>query len=141
MSNVYSVGQVNTYIKNMFSQDFLLRSVSVKGEVSNVKYHSSGHIYFTMKDQSGALQCVMFASARKGLRFRMEEGMQIVASGSIEVYERDGKYQLYAKEIVQDGAGDLYARLEQLKKSCRKWVCLMLRTKSPFRVMRKRSGS
>ena len=116
MSNVYAVGQVNTYIKNMFAQDFMLRSISVKGEVSNVKYHSSGHIYFTMKDQSATLSCVMFASARGGLAFHMQEGMQIIASGSIEVYERDGKYQLYARKIVQDGAGDLYARLEQLKK-------------------------
>ncbi len=116
MSNVYAVGQINTYIKNMFAQDFMLRSVSVKGEVSNVKYHSSGHIYFTMKDQSGTLACVMFASARKGLAFRMQEGMQIIASGSIEVYERDGKYQLYARKIVQDGAGDLWARFEALKK-------------------------
>lgn len=116
MANVYSVGQVNTYIKNIFSQDYMLRSISVKGEVSNVKYHSSGHIYFTMKDQTATLQCVMFASSRKGLAFVMEEGMQIVATGSVEVYERDGKYQLYARKIVQDGAGDLYVRLEQLKK-------------------------
>lgn len=94
----------------------MLRSISVKGEVSNVKYHSSGHIYFTMKDQTATLQCVMFASSRKGLAFVMEEGMQIVATGSVEVYERDGKYQLYARKIVQDGAGDLYVRLEQLKK-------------------------
>ncbi|MBP5384637.1 MAG: exodeoxyribonuclease VII large subunit [Lachnospiraceae bacterium] len=115
MNNVYAVGQVNTYIKNMFAQDFMLRSISVKGEVSNVKYHSSGHIYFTMKDNKGTLSCVMFASARKGLRFTMQEGMQIIASGSIEVYERDGKYQLDAKEIVQDGAGDLFARFEALK--------------------------
>ncbi len=115
MSNVYSVGKVNSYIKSMFSQDFMLRSISVKGEVSNVKYHSSGHIYFTMKDQTGTLACVMFAGSRKGLAFTMQEGMQIIASGSIEVYERDGRYQLYAKKIVQDGAGDLYARYEQLK--------------------------
>ncbi len=94
----------------------MLRSISVKGEVSNVKYHSSGHIYFTMKDQTATLQCVMFASSRKGLAFVLEEGMQIVATGSVEVYERDGKYQLYARKIVQDGAGDLYVRLEQLKK-------------------------
>ena len=115
MNNVYAVGQVNSYIKRMFSQDFMLRSISVKGEVSNVKYHSSGHIYFTMKDQTGTLACVMFAGSRKGLAFTMQEGMQIIASGSIEVYERDGKYQLYAREIVQDGAGDLYARFEKLK--------------------------
>ena len=116
MNNVYAVGQVNSYIKNMFSQDFMLRSIYVKGEVSNLKYHSSGHIYFTMKDKSGTLACVMFAGSRKGLSFKLEEGQQIIAFGSIEVYERDGKYQLYAREIKQDGAGDLYVRFEQLKR-------------------------
>lgn len=117
MSNVYAVGQVNTYIKNMFSQDLMLRSIYVKGEVSNLKYHSSNHIYFTLKDKSGTLACVMFAGYRiNGLKFRLEEGQQIIVFGSIEVYERDGKYQLYAKEIKLDGAGDLYVRFEQLKK-------------------------
>jgi len=94
----------------------MLRSIYVKGEVSNVKYHSSGHIYFTMKDKSGTLACVMFAGSRKGLRFTMQEGQQIIAMGSVEVYERDGKYQLYAREIRLDGAGDLYERFEQLKR-------------------------
>lgn len=94
----------------------MLRSIYVKGEVSNLKYHSSGHIYFTMKDKSGTLACVMFAGSRKGLQFKLEEGQQIIAFGSIEVYERDGKYQLYAREIKLDGAGDLYVRFEQLKK-------------------------
>ncbi|MCR4807626.1 MAG: exodeoxyribonuclease VII large subunit [Lachnospiraceae bacterium] len=116
MKNVYSVGQVNSYIKNMFAQDFMLRSVYVKGEISNVKYHSSGHIYFTMKDKSGTLACVMFAGYRKGLKFTLKEGMQVISLGSIEVYERDGKYQLYAREIVPDGEGALYERFEQLKK-------------------------
>ena len=94
----------------------MLRSVYVKGEVSNVKYHSSNHIYFTMKDKTGTLACVMFAGFRKGLKFTLKEGMQIIALGSIEVYERDGKYQLYAREIVPDGEGALYERFEQLKK-------------------------
>ena len=117
MKNVYSVGQVNSYIKNMFAQDFMLRTVYVKGELSNVKYHSSGHIYFTMKDKTGTLACVMFAGYRsKGLKFTLKEGMQIIALGSVEVYERDGKYQLYAREIVPDGEGALYERFEQLKK-------------------------
>lgn len=94
----------------------MLRSVYVKGEVSNVKYHSSNHIYFTMKDKSGMLACVMFAGFRKGLKFTLKEGMQIVCGGSIEVYERDGKYQMYARDIVLDGEGALYERFEQLKK-------------------------
>ena len=116
MQNVYTVGQVNSYIKNMFSQDFLLQSLLVKGEVSNCKYHSSGHIYFTLKDSSGIIQAVMFAGNRRGLTFHMKEGDNVVVTGSIEVYERDGKYQLYASEITLAGAGDLYLKYEALKK-------------------------
>lgn len=115
MQNVYSVAQVNTYIKNMFSQDYMLRSISVKGEVSNCKYHSFGHIYFTLKDKLGTISCVMFAGNRAGLSFPLKEGMQIIVSGNIDVYERDGKYQLYAKKITLDGVGQLYERYEALK--------------------------
>lgn len=115
MQNVYSVAQVNTYIKNMFSQDYMLRSISVKGEVSNCKYHSFGHIYFTLKDKLGTISCVMFAGNRAGLSFPLKEGMQIIVSGNIDVYERDGKYQLYAKKIILDGIGQLYERYEALK--------------------------
>lgn len=115
MQNVYTVGQINSYIKNMFAQDFLLNELSVKGEVSNCKYHSSGHIYFTLKDRKGTISCVMFAGNRSGLAFRMMEGMQVVVRGTIDVYERDGKYQMYAKSITQDGAGELYERFERLK--------------------------
>ncbi len=114
MKNVYSVGQVNTYIKNMFAQDFMLQRISVKGEVSNCKYHTSGHIYFTIKDAAGTLNAVMFAGSRKGLKFQMKEGDQVVVTGSVEVYERDGKYQIYAREIELDGAGKiLYPALVQ----------------------------
>ena len=116
MKNVYTVAQVNSYIKNMFSQDFMLQNVYVKGEVSNCKYHSSGHIYFTIKDAKGTIACVMFAGNRAGLKFRMEEGQQVVVGGSVEVYERDGKYQLYAREIILDGAGYLYEKFERLKR-------------------------
>ncbi len=115
MRNVYTVAQVNSYIKNMFTQDFMLQSIFVKGEVSNCKYHSSGHIYFTLKDEKGMIACVMFAGNRGGLTFRMEEGQQIVAGGTINVYERDGKYQMYAEQIVLDGAGVLNERYERLK--------------------------
>lgn len=114
--NVYTVAQVNSYIKNMFTQDYMLQSISVKGEVSNCKYHTSGHIYFTLKDRSGTIACVMFAGSRSGLAFRMTEGMQIVVTGRVDVYERDGKYQLYAQKIVRQGIGDLYVRFEQLKR-------------------------
>ena len=114
MAGVYSVTQVNSYIKNMFTQDFLLRRLSVKGEVSNCKYHTSGHIYFTLKDKGGTLSAVMFAGQRRGLGFRLEEGQQVVVKGTVDVYERDGKYQLYAQEIELAGRGDLYVRFEKL---------------------------
>lgn len=114
--NVYSVGQINTYIKNMFQQDYLLGRVYIRGEVSNCKYHTSGHIYFSLKDRTGTLSCVMFAGQRKGLAFRMKDGDKVVVGGSITIYERDGKYQLYAKEITLEGAGVLYERFLVLKK-------------------------
>ena len=114
--NIYSVGQVNTYIQNMFAQDFMLHQISIKGEVSNCKYHSSGHIYFTLKDQTGTIAAVMFSRYRRGLAFQMKEGDKVIVTGSVEVYERDGKYQLYAREIELEGAGNLYLKYEALKR-------------------------
>ena len=116
MKGTFSVGQVNTYIKNMFNQDFLLNKIYIKGEVSNCKYHTSGHIYFSLKDETGAISCVMFAGSRKGLAFPMKNGDKVIAGGSVSVYERDGKYQLYAREITLEGAGLLYERFLALKK-------------------------
>lgn len=115
MQSIYTVAQVNSYIRNMFTQDFMLQRVRIRGEVSNCKYHSSGHIYFTLKDAKSTISCVMFSSDRGGLPFRMAEGQQVVASGTIDVYERDGKYQLYARQIALDGIGALYERYERLK--------------------------
>ncbi len=92
-----------------------MQGLSIQGEVSNCKYHSSGHIYFTLKDSGSTITCVMFAGYRKGLSFALEEGQQVVVSGSVEVYERDGRYQLYAKEIKLAGLGLLYERFEALK--------------------------
>lgn len=113
--NVYTVSQVNSYIKNMFSQDYMLNRIYIKGEVSNCKYHTSGHIYFTLKDGHGTIACVMFAGQRAGLAFRMEEGQKVVVLGTINVYERDGTYQVYAREIREDGQGDLYRQYQKLK--------------------------
>ncbi len=115
MSNVYSVTQINGYIKNLFQQDFMLSRIRIRGEVSNCKYHSSGHIYFTLKDEKSAISCVMFASSRKGLAFPMRDGDRVVVSGSVDVYERDGRYQMYAGSIVKEGAGILYERFLALK--------------------------
>ena len=115
MQHVYTVKQVNAYIKNMFTQDFMLNRIAVKGEVSNCKYHSSGHIYFSLKDASGVIACVMFAGNRGGLAFRMTEGQQVIVMGSVSTYERDGRYQLYAREIRLDGEGVLYERFQALR--------------------------
>ena len=113
--NVYTVGQVNSYIKNIFDQDYMLRRIYVSGEVSNCKYHPSGHIYFSLKDAEGTISCVMFAGSRRGLAFPMRDGDNVIVGGSISVYERDGKYQIYAKEITKEGAGLLYEKYLALK--------------------------
>ena len=132
MKNVYTVKQVNSYIKNMFTQDFMLNRIYVKGEVSNLKYHTSGHIYFSLKDESGTIACVMFAGSRSGLSFHMEEGQQVVVLGAVSVYERDGKYQLYAREIILDGAGLLYERFEALKKELEEMGMFAAEYKQPI---------
>lgn len=140
MQNVYTVKQVNAYIRNMFAQDFMLNRIYVKGEVSNVKYHTSRHIYFSLKDESGTIACVMFAGQRGGLSFRMREGQQIVVFGSISVYERDGKYQLYAKEIRLDGEGLLYERFMALKKELEEMGMFSLEYKQPIPAFVKKLG-
>ena len=112
---MYSVTQVNSYIRNMFAQDFMLQSVRIGGEVSNCKYHTSGHIYFTLKDAGAAIACVMFAGNRRGLTFRLQEGQQVIVEGSVDVYERDGKYQMYARAITETGVGALYEKFARLK--------------------------
>ena len=114
--NVYTVKQVNAYIKNMFTQDFMLNRIYVKGEVSNCKYHTSGHIYFSLKDESGTIACVMFAGQRSGLAFRMSEGQQVIVFGSVSDYERSGSYQLYARQIRLDGETQLCQRFQELKR-------------------------
>lgn len=116
MDHVYTVTQINLYIKDMFARDYALNRIYVKGEVSNCKYHTSGHIYFTLKDSKGQMACVMFAGQRSGLAFRLQEGQSVIVLGSISVYERDGKYQMYAREILLDGAGVLHQKFEELKK-------------------------
>ncbi len=140
IKNVYTVKQVNTYIKNMFTQDFMLNRIYVKGEVSNCKYHTSGHIYFSLKDESGTIACVMFAGSRSGLSFRMQEGQQVVVLGSVSVYERDGRYQLYAREIILDGAGELYLKFEALKKELEEMGMFAQEYKRPIPRFAKRVG-
>ncbi len=140
MRNVYSVKQVNAYIKNMFTQDFMLNRIYIKGEVSNCKYHTSGHIYFSLKDESGSIACIMFAGNRNGLSFRMQDGQQVIALGSVTTYERDGKYQLYAKEIILDGAGLLYEKFEALKKELGEMGMFAPEYKQPIPKFARRIG-
>ena len=140
MQKVYSVGQINTYIRNMFTQDFVLNRVSVRGEISNLKYHTSGHIYFTLKDASAAIACVMFAGARGGLAFRMSNGQQVVVDGAVNVYERDGKYQLYATKIRQDGAGELYEKFLELKEELEEMGMFASEYKQPIPKFVRRLG-
>lgn len=140
MQKVYSVSQINTYIRNMFTQDFVLNRVSIRGEVSNCKYHTSGHIYFSLKDAGGTMACVMFAGARKGLAFRMSDGQQVVVDGTVSVYERDGKYQLYANRIRLDGAGVLYERYLALKQELEEMGMFALEYKKPIPALVRRIG-
>lgn len=116
MNKIYSVSQVNQYVKSLFVEDYNLNDIMVQGELSNCKYHTSGHIYFTLKDSLGQISGVMFAGYRRNLTFKLEDGQNIIVSGNINVYERDGKYQLYASKIVLDGQGLLYEKYEKLKK-------------------------
>lgn len=132
MKNIYSVGQVNRYVKNMFTQDFMLQKVYVRGEVSNCKYHTSGHVYFSLKDETGVLSCVMFAGQRRGLAFRMKDGDKVVVGGSVDVYERDGRYQLYAREISLEGAGALYERFLALKEELEEMGMFAAEYKQPI---------
>ena len=140
MGNIYTIRQVNRYISNMFTQDFMLNRIYVKGEVSNCKYHTSGHIYFSLKDDSGSLACVMFAGSRSGLKFRMQNGQSVIVLGSISVYERDGKYQLYAKEIMLDGIGLLYEKFQALKQELEDMGMFAPEYKQPIPAFSRRVG-
>ena len=113
--NVISVTQLNEYIRSRMDADEMLAGVAVKGEISNYKMYPSGHHYFTLKDEGGALKCVMFKGNAVRLRFRPENGMKVIAMGRVTVFPRDGAYQLYCTAMAMDGIGDLYAAFEQLK--------------------------
>jgi exodeoxyribonuclease VII large subunit len=124
----------------MFGQDYLLNRLYVKGEVSNCKYHTSGHVYFSLKDETGAIACVMFASQRSNMKFRLAEGQKVIVLGSVKVYERDGKYQLYANEIVLDGVGLLYERFQALKKELEEMGMFSHEYKKPIPKFCKKVG-
>ena len=138
--NVYSVGQVNRYIRGLIREDLLLSSVFVKGEVSNCKYHTSGHIYFSLKDESGTLSCVMFRGDRKGLAFPMKDGDKVICGGTIDIYERTGSYQLYAREISLEGSGLLYERFLKMKQELEEMGMFDARYKRPVKKYNRTVG-
>ncbi len=138
--SVYTVKQVNAYIKSMFTQDYMLNRIYVKGEVSNLKYHTSGHIYFSLKDESGTIACVMFAGQRGGLSFRLRDGQQVVVLGGVNVYERSGSYQLYAREIRPDGDGVLYERFQMLKRELEEMGMFAPEYKKPIPMYARKIG-
>ncbi len=114
--SVLTVKQINDYISNMFTHDYLLHSVTVAGEVSNLKYHISGHVYFTLKDESGILSAVMFKSNASRMTWRLENGDAVEATGAVRTYEKSGSYQLYVNTVKKAGAGQEHEELEKLKK-------------------------
>ena len=113
--DVLTITELNLYIKGLIEGDRILSGVTVKGEISNFKHHSSGHMYLSLKDDGGVIRAVMFRYSAQKLRFRPENGMQVVVSGKVSVYERDGQYQIYIEEMMPDGVGALYVAYEQLK--------------------------
>lgn len=141
MGSVYTVGQINGYIKNMFTQDFVLNKVTISGEISNLKYHSLGHIYFTLKDSESTLSAMMFASSRTtGLKFRLENGNKVVVTGNVNVYEKDGTYRLYAKKIELAGKGELYLQFEKLKQELEEMGMFACEYKKPIKKINQRIG-
>jgi exodeoxyribonuclease VII large subunit len=113
--NIYSVSQLNSYIKRLLENDYVAKNVKIQGEISNCKIHSSNHVYFTLKDSQAAISCVLFKGYRQNVSCELKDGIKVIASGSISVYERTGQYQLYVKELFEDGVGYLYKRFEELK--------------------------
>ncbi|MBR3402416.1 MAG: exodeoxyribonuclease VII large subunit [Parasporobacterium sp.] len=118
-NNVYTVAQINRYVRDMMDRDFLLKNVYIKGEISNCKYHYTGHVYFSVKDETSVISAVMFSQDAAKLTFRMKDGMKAVFYGRVSVFERDGRYQLYVKQVYPDGEGILYRRFEELKNRLR----------------------
>ncbi len=120
MEKVYSVSQLNKYIKMIFDKDMFLNNVNIRGEITNFKAHYTGHFYFTLKDDTSTIKCVMFKSYAAGVKFKPSDGMKVVISGQVSVFERDGAYQIYCKTMTPEGLGELYLAYEQLKEKLTK---------------------
>ena len=137
---IYTVSQVNSYVRRLFEDDFILRGIYIKGELSNCKYHSSGHLYFSLKDEHGVISAVMWRSDAANLKFRLEDGKQVVVHGNISVYEAGGKYQIYAKTVEDAGKGDLAVRFEELKKKLEEMGMFSAEYKKPVPAFSYRIG-
>lgn len=135
-----TVSQLNMFVKDIFNQIPALNDIRIKGEISNFKHHTSGHMYMSLKDETGVLRAVMFRTASMGLGFRPENGMQIIAEGRVGVYERDGQYQLYINSMVQDGKGNLHEQFEKLKKRLEAEGLFSQSSKKPIPAFPKRVG-
>jgi exodeoxyribonuclease VII large subunit len=140
MGKVYSVTQITSYLKSLIGRDAVLRALSVKGELSNVKYHSSGHIYFTIKDDGAAMSGVMFASDAYALDFELSNGMKVEITGAVGIYEKAGSYQIYAKKITKEGRGELYERYLALKAELEEMGMFAEQYKQPIPEYIKRLG-
>jgi len=134
------VFEVNNYIKKIFSGDWLLSNIKVEGEISNFKHHYSGHMYFSLKDEKGKIKCVMFKSDNQSVDFKLEDGLKVVVTGYISVYEREGDYQLYAKKIEKSGVGDLFQAFEELKNKLEREGLFAISAKKELPYMPKKIG-
>lgn len=137
---IFTVTQLNLFVKELFSEVPLFGKIRIKGEISNFKHHSSGHIYMSLKDETGVLRAVMFRSAAVTLDFKPENGMQVIAEGRLAVYERDGQYQLYVNTMTRDGKGNLYERFERLKAKLAAEGLFDPKVKQPIPLYPKRIG-
>ena len=135
MNGIYTVKQVNSYIKNMFTQDFMLNRIYVKGEISNCKYHPSGHIYFSLKDESGTIACVMFAGSRAGLSFTLKNGQRVIAFGSVSVYERDANISFMQEKSSWTEQENSMKSSRRLSGNFVKWGCFQTNISSEFLPM------
>ena len=115
-----TVSELNNYVKNKIGEDEYLNNVLVKGEISNFKHHYTGHMYFTLKDETSLIKCVMFKTATTTLKFKPQDGMKVLVLGTVSVFERDGIYQIYCKAMQEEGMGDLYKAYEELKNKLQK---------------------
>ena len=114
---IFSVSEVNRYVKMLFDSDELLASISIRGEITNFKAHYTGHYYFTLKDEASTIKCVMFKGYAQFVKFKPADGMKVVINGQVSAFERDGVYQIYVKAMEEDGVGDLYAKYQELKEN------------------------